>query len=68
MVQAYAEGLCEICGKEGKVAHHIIPIAEDYLLAEDFDNGLWLCEDCHIYIVHKLPGCKFNELAGKLCK
>jgi hypothetical protein len=68
MVQACAEGLCEICGKEGKVAHHIIPLINNQLLSADLDNGLWLCEDCHKDIVHKLPGCKFNELAGKLCK
>jgi hypothetical protein len=68
MVQTCAEGLCEICGKKGKIAHHIIPVAKNNLVSEDYDNGLWLCKDCHTHIVHSLPDCRFHELKRKLCK
>jgi hypothetical protein len=69
MVLKIANYQCEICGsKENLYAHHIIPVAVNPLLAEDIDNGVCLCKNCHYQIVHKLPGCSLSELKKNICK
>ena len=49
---AMADGLCELCRKNGKVKaareiHHIVPIEIDYSKRLDYDNLIALCSDCH---------------------
>ena len=49
---AFADGLCELCRKNGKVKaareiHHIVPIEIDYSKRLDYDNLIALCSDCH---------------------
>lgn len=42
---------CQICGcKTTLQAHHIIPVAINPLLAEDLDNSICLCKQCHIKV------------------
>jgi hypothetical protein len=56
------EYICEICGEYGHIAHHIDPVKCNPIESADIDNGIWLCESCHLNIVHQLPGCTFSEL------
>lgn len=49
---ADADGLCEICRKDGKVKaareiHHIVPIEEDLSKALQYNNLLALCSKHH---------------------
>ena len=41
---------CEICGREGLDAHHILPVEQGG--TDDLDNLICLCRSCHI-MVHK---------------
>ena len=54
---------CQNCGStEGKmVAHHIDPVINNPIESTDIDNGISLCEKCHLQ-VHKLEGCAYNDL------
>ena len=51
-VKARANGLCELCLKEGRISyykdiHHIIPIKEDWNKRLDISNLICVCRDCH---------------------
>ena len=58
---------CQKCGKDqdeltvGLHCHHIIPYVNSPIEADDPDNCITLCKDCH-KLVHKLPDCGYNEL------
>lgn len=56
---------CQKCGKTEKESplhcHHIKGYAQNKILANDADNCITLCKDCHKE-VHKLPGCNYYEL------
>src|SRR6056297_1136911 len=55
---------CQKCGKSQDVrlhCHHIIPAVNSPIEANDPKNCITLCKDCH-KLVHKLPGCGYNEL------
>lgn len=59
---------CQECGStENLVSHHIIPVAEDYILSSDISNGICLCSTCHSKKHKKITGCRYNELRD-LCK
>ena len=59
---------CQECGSNTNlVAHHIIPVAEDYIQSADIDNGTCLCSNCHKNKHREINGCGLNELKG-LCK
>jgi len=45
-------------------AHHILSYNQNKILANDIDNVIILCKDCHREI-HKKEGCKYNELKCK---
>ncbi len=48
------EGSCAKCGaKEDLHAHHIVPKRVDQTLANDLNNGMCLCRECH-YEIHRL--------------
>lgn len=53
---------CQKCGNtEHLHCHHIIPASIDPIESADMDNCITYCKWCHVQ-VHKLPGCKHNEL------
>ena len=58
LIRLRDEGICFMCLKKNKViemeAHHIHPKAvEKYSqIAYDLDNGITLCQNCHLNIVH----------------
>lgn len=58
---------CQKCGQhkdtlnESIHCHHIFPIINNPIEAEDINNCITLCATCH-QKVHKIPGCTFNEL------
>jgi 5-methylcytosine-specific restriction endonuclease McrA len=53
------------CGKTIKDiqlhCHHINGYAQNKILANDIDNVITLCKECHKR-VHKLPGCRYVDL------
>jgi len=59
--------ICQKCGKSqdeltvGLHCHHVTPAVNSPIEANDPDNCITLCKDCHKE-VHKIPGCKYNEL------
>lgn len=55
---------CQICESSNKLeAHHIIPVAINPLLAEDLDNGICLCKDCHMKV--HIEECSLGNLRKK---
>jgi len=53
---------CVKCNSDVELhCHHVYPVATDPLLSADVDNCIILCVECHKE-VHKMPGCKYNEL------
>ena len=59
--------ICQKCGKSqdeltvGLHCHHVTPAVNSPIEANDPDNCITLCKDCHKE-VHKIPGCGFAEL------
>jgi len=45
-------------------AHHILSYNQNMILANDIDNVIILCKDCHVDI-HRQDGCKYNQLKCK---
>jgi len=67
MVKERANFECEKCGNVNNlVAHHTKPVKGNEILANDIDNGICVCENCHKEM-HQIDGCKTNELARKVC-
>ena len=55
--------MCQLChSKENVHAHHIKSYKLNIMLANDVENMITLCKDCHFKIVHKQDGCGFNDL------
>lgn len=56
---------CQICHRTTDTTqlhcHHIESYARNKIIANDLNNVITLCVDCHIG-VHKLPGCKYYQL------
>jgi len=58
---------CQKCGKTqeeltvGLHCHHITPVVNSPIEANDPKNCITLCKDCHKE-VHKIPGCGYHEL------
>ena len=59
---------CQKCGKTEKEAplhcHHIKGYAQNKILANDIDNCITLCKECHEE-VHKQKGCRYVDLRCK---
>lgn len=57
---------CQICDRthlEVKIhAHHIESAALNPILANDVDNGIAICKDCHYRKIHSQKGCRPMEL------
>ena len=61
-----ANYVCEYCGKEATISHHIQPKKLEPFFALDPDNGLACCTGCHNTYSHK-DVCSFINLAKKEC-
>ena len=49
-----ANNICTLCGSKNKLqAHHIISVHKDLSKVLDVNNGVALCEDCHMKIHNK---------------
>ena len=48
IIKAKAGGKCQMCGDQGRNAHHIIP-REQFATRHDPDNLIYLCFRCHKY-------------------
>lgn len=67
MVKEQANYQCEICGsKENLIAHHELPVKTHPYLQADIDNGICLCENCHIIYGHK-DECSIGKLRSIIC-
>lgn len=59
---------CQICFRESDEitlhAHHILSYNKNVMLANDIDNVIILCKDCHKEI-HMREGCKYNQFKRK---
>jgi len=62
-----AKYMCEYCGKEATVAHHIKPKKLEPFFALDPDFGIACCKECHIKYGHSNSECKYIYLANKNC-
>lgn len=55
---------CQKCGKFKNVrlhCHHIVPVVNSPMEANDPGNCITLCKECH-KLVHRIPGCGYGEL------
>lgn len=56
------EWMCQKCNSDENLhCHHIQGYAQNKILANDIDNCLTLCKDCHKE-VHKQNGCNYDDL------
>jgi len=59
---------CQMCGKTIEEVqlhcHHIKGYAQNKILANDVDNCITFCKECHKE-AHKLPGCRYIDLRCK---
>lgn len=54
---------CQKCeSKENLECHHVDPVSENPMLANDIDSCITLCTECHKEIHMKVDGCRYNEL------
>jgi hypothetical protein len=66
-VKKNANFQCEICGsKDDLISHHILPVKIRPELQADIDNGICLCESCHMIHGHK-DECSTGNLARMVC-
>lgn len=66
LVKTRDKNICQICSKRGNIAHHINPVKTNPYEANDIDNGICVCDDCHKH-VHSLPHCSTGQLASLIC-
>jgi len=65
MVFARDNWLCQKCEDPTKTAiecHHIDPVSEQPLFANDMDSCITFCVECHVFVHTQIEGCKYNEL------
>jgi len=61
-IKKRANYTCERCGSKEKLeAHHEIAVKIDSTKANDLDNGICLCHDCHMK-AHSESGCTLVDL------
>ncbi len=54
---------CQKCEKkESLECHHIDPVSQNPMLANDMDSCITLCKECHKFIHMNIKGCGYNEL------
>ncbi|MCF8019883.1 MAG: HNH endonuclease [Vallitaleaceae bacterium] len=63
----YGYNFCEMCGKKKKLhVHHEKPQKTHSIMSLDPDNGIVLCEHCHLKKAH-IESCSLGSLANKIC-
>ena len=62
-VKKRADGKCELCGKQGTDAHHMVSRRASTYLKFRPENGMFLCKGCHIEFHNKdsYPCWRFME-------
>lgn len=61
-IKKRANYVCERCGSKEKLeAHHEIAVKVDSTKANDLDNGICLCHECHMK-AHSESGCTLADL------
>ena len=59
---------CQKCDSlEDLEVHHIEGVAQEPMLANDLDNCLTVCHDCHVEI-HEQPGCTYYDYQREACE
>ena len=48
IVRDLAKCICELCGKPGADAHHMVSRAKNRFLRHSINNGCYLCKGCHM--------------------
>jgi len=56
---------CESITNTQLECHHIDPVSQAPMFANDQDSCITLCKDCHKEIHMKIEGCKYSELRCK---
>jgi len=60
--------ICQYCGKEANISHHVHPQKTYPLESLDPDNGIVCCVGCHYKYGHKTgTDCSTGNLANKVC-
>ncbi len=55
--------ICQKCESTEKLeCHHIDPVSQEPMFANDMDSCITLCKECHKYMHMKIDGCKYHEL------
>lgn len=58
---------CQKCGScHNLEVHHIEGVAQEPMVANDLDNCMTVCHNCHMYI-HSQPGCTFYDYRRDPC-
>jgi len=66
MVFKRDEWECQKCGETKSLeCHHIDPVSQQPMFANDMDSCITLCKECHKYIHMNMEGCGYNELKCK---
>lgn len=56
---------CEVCDDTGHDAHHFIPRSQSAILRHNIDNGVILCQSCHIGIHRRQDPTINNDIIEK---
>jgi len=68
MVKERDKYICQKCGKEGKIAHHIEGLNINPLMSADISIGITFCKECDKK-VHSEIGCRPIDLTkNKICE
>lgn len=60
--------ICQFCGEEASIAHHIMPQKIYPNLALDPDNGIACCKECHFKYGHRDKKCTTGYLSKLICE
>jgi len=60
--------ICQYCGNEGNIAHHILPQKTHPELSLDPENGITVCEECHYKYAHSDQLCTTGHLSRLVCQ
>jgi len=52
---------CEVCGKKGKIVHHILPVHKFPALELEEENLISVCRECHFSFCHFFSWWSYNK-------